>query len=165
MTACGRLSWRQTQRRRPLIANYNATCKTKSALTTSQSLMCQLCPLRYHSPSNICTRSYRYVGCDTPGVGPWDTRVDGDDPTPDPVVVSMTGPMPCPACVCMSVVRTAMWCCPAKPKSHEGVAVPPLSRGRCPRHTATATTTTATIKLDSSSNGALCYHVVTEVAA
>lgn len=65
------------------------------------------------------------------------------------------------ACVCVSGRKKSRGDSPAKPKTHEGAAMPPLGRGRCPRLAGATTTTTGTIKLDSSSIGRLWYHVVT----
>jgi len=69
------------------------------------------------------------------------------------------------ACVCVSARKECGDGPPAEPKTHEGAAMPPLGRGRCPRLAGATTTTTGTIKLDSSSTTPLWYHVVTEVEA
>ena len=69
------------------------------------------------------------------------------------------------ACVCVSTRKESRGGSPARTKTHEGAAMPPLGRGRCPRLAGATTTTTGTIKLDSSSIGRLWYHVVTEVEA
>ena len=73
--------------------------------------------------------------------------------------------MPIPACVCVESQTKSRGLSPSNTKTHEGAAMPPLGRGRCPRLAGATTTTTGTIKLDSSSTTPLWYHVVTEVEA
>ena len=73
--------------------------------------------------------------------------------------------MPIPACVCVESQTKSRGLSPSNTKTHEGAAMPPLGRGRCPRLAVASTTTTATISLVSSSSRPPCYHKLTGVVA
>lgn len=73
--------------------------------------------------------------------------------------------MPIPACVCVESQTKSRGLSPSNTKTHEGAAMPPLGRGRCPRLAVASTTTTGTKKLVCSSSRPLWYHVVPEVSA